>query len=331
MRLHIFADPGLMLPETADFDLGHSDDVHYTAYRQHKLPGPSARIYQALHILTRPVSLRLSAWFARRFNDRLAVDPQQIVSGLAHVQPEDHVLWLNPSQAVATWVDGLRPRCAGVALYFLDPVHRLGLRAAQVRGWAAWARVFSYSRPEAAALGVGFLAPHVPALPFDVLPVKDLDVVYVGSPSPRRLWWVGCLRWRLWRRGGRGHLRLASRNTRLPRWFPGTFSTRVAFADYALLCARSRGVLELHERDADGVTLRAMLAQAVRATHLCNVATTPQTCVIAPWRWQSLDRFLQQPHRPSEVAVPPGPGLGQWLQVNFMPPAPCRPDSPAQS
>ncbi|MDQ2780484.1 MAG: hypothetical protein M3Y32_13115 [Pseudomonadota bacterium] len=324
-----------MLPETADFAIGATEGICYTAYCQHKTPGSAARVYQTLHILSRPLNLKLSAWFAWRFNQCLAVEAQPLEAGLARVQPQDHVLWLNPSLSVASQVEGLKSRCAGLGLYFLDPIHRLGLLPARINQWATWAQVATYSRPEGAALGIAFLAPYVPYVPADLSPEKDLDVVYVGSPSPKRLWWLLRLRLQLAVRGGRGHLRLASRSARLPRWFPGTFSARVPFEDYVELCARSRGVLELHERDADGVTVRATLAQAVNAVHLCNLRTTAQTCVISAWRWRALDRFLQGSDEPA-VADRPGPGLAQWLHTNFRQPMAQReqawqPDSPAQS
>ena len=310
-----------MLAETAGFDLNAVPGLRHTGYRQHKLPGASARVYQILHILTRQFSLRVSAFFAHRFNDRLDVDPQQIAPGLGRVRPADHVLWLNPTRAVAPTIDALRGRCAAVSLYFVDPVHRLGLTPQCLRAWASWAQLASYSKQEADALGIDFLPPYVPAFRTGIPSGKDLDLVYVGSPTPKRLLWLLYLRLHLRIRRRRGHLRLAARSHGLVRCFPGTFSERLAFADYAALCARSRGVLELHERDAGGVTLRATLSQALRAVHLCNLPTTDETCVISLWRWGALDRFLLARGRtPAATPTPtdvPGPDLTHWLRQHF--------------
>jgi len=321
LTLHVFADHGAMLPETAGVDLAGLPGVRYTGYRQQRLPGFSARLYQVLHILSRPFNLALSAWFVRRFNRRLAVDPFELQEGLSCVGEGDAVLWINPSLAVYPVVEALRRRRVRLSVYFVDPVHRLGLAASQVRDWAQESCVASYSPEEAAQLGLRFLVPYAPVVPMATL-VPDLDLVYVGSPSPKRLLWVLYLHLHLRVRQRRGHLRLALRSQKLVRLLPGLFSGRVSFQDYAALCARSRGVLELHERDAGGVTLRATLCQALRRTHLCNLPTTPETTVISLWRWRALDRFLtletgtlSSPHAPHVPRV--APGFEPWLRENF--------------
>ena len=309
-----------MLQETSGIDVDALPGLRYTAYRQHRLPGVSARVYQALHILLRPLNLVLSGWFARLFNRRLAVDRRQLQAGLARIVPGDAVLWINPSLALWDVIEDVRRQPVRLSIYFVDPVHRLGWRPEQILAWAGSAHIASYSPIEAARLGMVFLVPHAPAVWRSTQP-PDLDVVYVGSPSPKRLLWVLYLHLHLrWRRRS-GHLALASRSQTLVRLFPRVFTGRVPFNHYVALCARSRGVLELHERDADGVTLRGTLCQALHVTHLCNLATTPQTLVISPWRWRTLDRFLV-----SEVASVPADGappadrlpeLEPWLRANF--------------
>ena len=321
MTLHIFADHGLMLAETAGIEPASLPGVRYTGYRQHKLAGHSARLWQALHILARPLNLELSAWFARLFNQRLAVEHAQLEAGLREVSEGDHVLWINPSLALSPVIEGLTARRISLSIYFLDPIHRLGLAPTQVRAWARCAWIGSYWPEEAAALGVPFLAPYAPPPARQTSMVGDLDVVYVGSPTPKRLLWLLVLNLHLKLRGCRGHLRLASRRVVLTRLLPGIFADRMPFVDYLALCARSRGVLELHERDAGGVTLRATLCQALQVVHLSNQSSTPQTVQLSVWRWGAMDAFLRA-RRPAERPVFEAPRLGsppfaQWLHENF--------------
>lgn len=321
MTLHIFAEKGLMLAETAVQDLKAIEGVRCTEYAVSKVPGWPVRLIQLLHILTRPISLAASAHFARRFNEYLLVQPDQLTMGLAAIAAGDRVLWFNPSLAVRGVIDSLRDRGVSVHLYFVDPVHRLGLSPAVVRDWSSWARMATYSRDEAARLGIAFLVPYAPALaPPDR--AADLDIVYVGSPSPKRLAWVLYLQAHLRANGRRGHLRLASRSTRLVAWFPGVFSGRISFSQYAQLCARARGVLELHERDAGGVTLRATLCQSLGVVHLCNLSTTAQTLRLSMVDTSALDRFLQEgDSAPSaDRACAPAldaPHFDLWLRRNF--------------
>jgi hypothetical protein len=321
LTLHVFAEKGLMLAETSFQDLAAIEGVRCTEFAVGKVPGWRVRVVQMLHILTRPVSLAVSAHFAKRFNAYLRVEPAQLAAGLAAIAPGDRVLWFNPSLAVQGVIEGLRDRGVAVHLYFLDPVHRLGLSPAIVRAWSSWARMASYSRDEAARLGIAFLAPYAPALaPSGKL--ADFDIVYVGSPSPKRLAWVLYLQARLRANGRTGHLRLASRNQRLVAWFPGVFSGRISFAQYAQLCARARSVLELHERDAGGVTLRATLCQSLGVVHLCNQTTTPQTLQLSLSDPHALDRFLRQGDstpsndRTSAPALD-APHFDAWLRHHF--------------
>lgn len=321
MTLHIFADAGLMLAETAGIDPGSLPGVRCTAYRQHRLDGPAARLWQLLHILARPFSLAASAWFARRFNGRLGVAPAQLDEGLRHIVPDDGVLWINPSLATKPLLEALMQRRLRVFVYFLDPVHRLGLDAREVRAWTARAWVGSYWPAEARRLGAAFVPPYAPAVEASAAQPRDLDVVYIGSPSPKRLLWVLALALQLRLRGARGHLRLAARAAWPARLLPRLFTVRLPYADYAALCRRSRGVLELHERDAGGVTLRATLCQAVRAVHLCNQPCTVQTVRVSWWRWGAMDAFLRARREPGPgaFAAPAldAPELAAWLSGHF--------------
>ncbi len=333
MTLHVFADDGLMVPETAWPDGQPPAGVHYTGYRQQRMPGVAARVCQWLHVLSRPFSLRLSASMARAFNRRLRVDPTQLQPGLARLADGDQVVWLNPSLALADVLDRLQARPLQLAFYFLDPVHRLGWQEETVRGWARRLPVATYWPAQATSLGIRYRAPYAPTLghtPPAPTPVeasaslaapRDLDLVYVGSPSPKRLLWVLSLRRRLRRGNHRGYLRLASRHPWLHRLWPGVFGPRLSFTEYAALCARSRGVLELHERDAGGVTLRATLCEALQSIHLSNAPSTPQTVPVGLSRWQALNRFLDtgvdalgQPAQPPRLGAP---HIGAWLASHF--------------
>lgn len=315
MTLHVFAEDGLMLWQAAGVVPSELPSVAYTGYRQRQRPGSFARWYLLLHIALRPLSLRLSAYCAQRFNERLTVDEAPLKAALAKVAPGDAVLWLNPTRSVVRLVDGLVDSTTRVSLYFLDPVHRLGLGSDPLRRWATGATLSTYSSEEATRLDMRFLVPYAPRRR-QAAPERDLDLVYIGVPSPKRLLWVVLLRLHLALRGRCGHLRLAVRGSALPRWFPGIFSERVAFEDYAALCARSRGVLELHERDAGGVTLRATLCQSVAAVHLCNLATTRETVRVSLLDWRALDRFItcRATARPPALQALE---LGPWLHRNF--------------
>ncbi len=331
MTLHVFADQGLMVPETAWPDGQAPEGVHYTGYRQQRLPGVSARVYQVLHVLSRPFSLRLSAALARAFNRRLQVDPAQLQQGLARLADGDQVVWLNPSLALADVLHRLQARPLQLAFYFLDPVHRLGWHEATVRDWARRLPVATYWPAQATRLGIRYRAPYAPKHPHapaalasagsSVAPPRDLDLVYVGSPSPKRLLWVLRLRLQLRRGGHHGFLRLASRHPLLHRLWPAIFGPRLSFTEYAALCARSRGVLELHERDAGGVTLRATLCEALQSIHLSNAPSTPQTVQVGLWRQQGLARFLRSGiDRSGQPAQPPrldALAIGSWLASHF--------------
>jgi hypothetical protein len=241
-------------------------------------------------------------------------------AGLAAIAPGDRVLWFNPSLAIQGIIDSLHDRGVAVHLYFLDPVHRLGLSPAIVNEWSSWTRMATYSQDEAARLRIAFLVPYAPALAPSGQPA-ELDIVYVGSPSPKRLAWVLYLQARLRANGRRGYLRLATRNQRLVSWFPGVFTSRISFAQYVHLCARSRSVLELHERDAGGVTLRATLCQSLGVVHLCNLPTTAQTMRLSVGKG-ALDRFLQQGRTARSIDRSPAPALGAlrfdaWLRRHF--------------
>ncbi len=310
-----------MLAETSGQDISAIEGVRCTEYSVSKVPGWRVRWVQILHILARPVSLAVSAHYVRRFNEYLTVDPAQLAVGLAAIQPGDRVLWFNPSLALRSTVEGLRDRGAGVHLYFVDPVHRLGLSPELLRSWASWARVATYSREEARRLGIAFLVPYSPVIATSLKPT-DLAIVYVGSPTPKRLAWLLLLQSRLRAHGRRGYLRLASRSQLLVDWFPSVFVGRISFAQYAQLCARSRGVLELHERDAGGVTLRATLCQSLGVTHLCNERTTAETLMLSVRDMRALERFLAGSASGGGPASPPAPALAAphfdaWLRANF--------------
>ena len=320
-----------MVPQTAWPGGQPPAGVRYTGYRQQRLPGMAARVYQLLHVLSRPFSLRLSAALARAFNRRLRVDPAQLQPGLAQLAEGDQVVWLNPSLALADVLVQLQARPVRLAFYFLDPVHRLGWHEATVRDWARRLPVATYWPAQATRLGIRYRAPYAPTLQAapqaparaatSAAPSRDLDLVYVGSPSPKRLLWVLRLRLHLRRGGHRGFLRLASRQPWLHRLWPAVFGPRLSFTDYAALCARSRGVLELHERDAGGVTLRATLCEALQCVHLSNARSTPQTVQVGLWQLQGLDRFLRsRDDVAGQAAQPPrldATFIGPWLASHF--------------
>jgi hypothetical protein len=331
MTLHVFADKGLMVPETAWPSGQLPVGVHYTGYSLQRLPGVAARVCQLLHVLSRPFSLSLSAALARAFNRQLYVDPAQLQQGMARLTDGDQVVWLNPSLALTDVLDRLEARPVQLAIYFLDPVHRLGWDEDRVRDWARRLPVSTYWPAQAERLGIRHRVPYAPMhqLAQPATPSagatearqRDLDLVYVGSPSPKRLLWVLRLRLQLRRGGHRGFLRLASRHPLLHRLSPAIFGPRLSFAEYAALCARSRGVLELHERDAGGVTLRATLCEALQSVHLSNAPSTPQTVHVGLWRWQGLARFLISGiDLVGQAAQPPrlnARSIGPWLASHF--------------
>ena len=319
-----------MVPETAWPAGAPPAGVHYTGYRQQRRAGFAARFYQVLHILTRPFSLTVSAALARAFNRHLMVDPAQLQAGLSRVADGDRVLWLNPSLALQDVLDGLQKRPVELAFYFLDPVHRLGWHDETVRQWAKRCRVASYWPAQAQLLGMQYRPPYSPAVPRQAVsdspaqpgqaqPARrELDLVYVGSPSPKRLLWVLRLNGLMRRGGRRGFLRLASRQPVLHRLWPAVFGPRVSFEAYAALCARSQAVLELHERDAGGVTLRATLCDSLQAVHVSNQASTPQTLQVSWWNLQPLARFLaDQAAFPASAPALKAPPIGDWLPSHF--------------
>lgn len=317
MTYHVFFDRGLMLSETAAQDIASDPLVRLVPFSHSKRPGSASRAYQALHILARPFSLRASAYFARKFNSTLQVSMPELQAASRAVGAGDVVLWLNPSLATASVVSDLQSRGINLNLYFLDPVHRLGIGPREILAWQLSARTFNYSEREAERFGMHFLVPYAPVVaPSDAPP--SFALVYVGSPSPGRLLWILILNLHLWARGKRGYLRLAVRRASLVRRLPGLFCHRMAFSDYIELCRRSRGILELHERDAGGVTLRATLCGALQCTHVCNLPTTPDTVHISRLRWGALDSFLTtgDPSIPkfSRMAIEP---FNQWLRRHF--------------
>jgi hypothetical protein len=320
VTLHIFADNGAMLLESAGPKFGALTYVCYTGYRQKKMPGISVRLFQLLHIMVRPFSLRLSEIFVRLFNMHIVADPSQLNPGIARVNAGDCVLWINPTLSLCTYIDRLQKMSVRLSIYFVDPIHRLGLQPNRVQAWAKTAQIATYSRKEAARFGIKFLMPYAP----DVVAVersREFDIVYVGSPTPRRLLWVLLLQIHLGARGRKGHLRLASRSAALVKLFPKVFSLRVSFNDYVRLCAHSRSVLELHERDAGGVTLRATLCQVLGTVHLCNVQTTCNTFLLSIWRLHELDRFIRN-NLSENIFVRNVEGeraveIDEWLTENF--------------
>jgi len=317
--LYIFAEHGLMLEETTAQDIDSISDVFLSNYKVEKIPGWRTRAAQALHIFTRPFSLRASAFFAIRFNEFLYIDSKKLKEVLNRIMPGDRILWFNPSLALRKDIDALRFSQVSVNLYFVDPVSRLGFTDKDIRAWSEWAWIGSYSREEAKRLNINFLVPYAPA----VSPVStpaELDIVYVGSPSPKRLAWVLLLQAWLHATRRKGFVRLATRNRLLTKWVPGIFLERIRFAAYVELCRQSRSVLELHERDAVGVTLRATLCQSLGVLHVCNQPTTPQTLLLSLRNWTFLVSVLSgkttQPCRPVSLMFDALP-FDAWLQVNF--------------
>jgi hypothetical protein len=310
-----------MLAETSGLDLESIRGAYFTEYAVSKLPGWSARVVLLITILMRPICLASTFYFAKRFNALLRVDRIQLIEGLAAIAPGDSVLWFNPSLAIQDVIEGLRDRDLNVHMYFVDPVHRLGLSSTLVRSWSSWAGMATYSKIEAARLGIKFLVPYAPA----IAPSgqhANLDIVYIGSPSPKRLVWVLYLQALLRMKGSCGYLRLATRNQRLVGWFPSVFSDRISFSQYAQLCSRSRSILELHELDAEGVTLRATLCQSLGLVHICNLATTAQTLTLSLGNVTALNRFLRQRDGTPMIdhAVAPvldSPHLDVWLERHF--------------
>lgn len=324
MRTHLVAETGLMLAATAGPEQLQAGPgkapIPLHEYRVSRRPGRSARLWQLLHILARPFSLALSAWFVQRFNACLRAEWPGAQSPLAGIEAGDRVLWFNPSAAVQSVVDQLIAAGHRLDLYFVDPVHRLGLAPQTLARWRRYAGLHSYSEQEAQAHGMNFLVPYLPAAPPRAAR-PEFDLVYVGSPSPGRLAWVIVLQALVRRHGGKAYLRLATRHPGLARAWPAVFVPRVSFEDYTALAARSLAILELHERDAEGVTLRATLCQAQQLLHLCNLKTCEETWQVqlrnsAQWL-PALIRLRQgEPglHRPPQLDALP---LRSWLQRHF--------------
>lgn len=311
-----------MLADTAVQNIADLEGISVNEYSIKKISSWRTHLAQLLHIATRPVSIRLSAYFADRFNAFLRVDAEELRSAIEMIRPGDSILWLNPSRAVKKIVEDLRPRCKYMHLYFVDPVHRLGVSPFTVREWATWAWVGTYSKHEAIELGIRFLIPYAPAVHRSG-GNKDYDVVYVGSPSPKRLLWLLFIRLKLYLDGRRGFLRLASNNTHLRALFPGIFSDRICFREYIALCERSHSILEIHERDSGGVTLRATLAQSLQVVHLCNQKITPQTVVISLFNCISSILTVRESDIFGKDAGPPRLEVlhfDNWLRANFIDP-----------
>jgi len=206
-----------------------------------------------------------------------------------------------------------------VNLYFLDPVHRLGLNNSSLAKWRMSCRLLTYSATQARDLQLEFLAPYEP----DVAPATEspiYDLVYVGSPTPKRLAWVLYLKLRVAAAKRSSHLRLATRNNWLVNVLPRLFCRRMTFTDYIELCRQARGILELHERDAEGVTLRTTLCQALGRTHVCNLRVIQDTVKISPLWNGELKRFLsRQPQQfvVTHAVLNKERKFDRWLGVNF--------------
>lgn len=316
MTIYIFAEDSLMLWETARVPRSSLPFASYIGYTRYAAQRKSARAFLFLHILFRPINLALASYFAYCFNARLAVDLAVLRNTVMHIKPQDKVLWLNPSLAVCDLVDEVFEQGAQISLYFLDPIHRLGISTEQIHTWAKGVSVATYSAEQAAKLHIEFVAPFAPA-PLETQSIQDLDVVYIGSPSPKRLLWIITIQIHLWIRRKRGFLRLASRNKVLSTFFPSLFCKRISFSEYVALCARSRGVLEIHERDAGGVTLRATLCQSINTIHLCNLPVTQQTVHISLFNWKAMDRFLSSKNSLTTKSRLQAPELKEWLLQRF--------------
>ena len=318
-KIHVFAPEGLMLLDTAAMNIGKLEGILITEYSVRKLGGWRTTISQVLHIALRPISIKISAYFVGKFNNFLSVDSEKLRMQLELIDPNDSVVWINPSRAVIPIVEDLRKRCQFTYLYFLDPVHRLGIEKFLVKEWSAQSWVGSYSQDESIGLGINFLIPFAP----DVMRSgehKDYDLVYVGSPSPKRFLWIICLQLALFIHRRKGFLRLASNNSYLRKLLPGLFSDRMSFQDYIALCQRSHCILEIHERDSGGVTLRATLAQSLQIQHMCNQRITAQTllmslprCILSTLPFCSDDSFWHGGEPPRLGAL----HFDDWLRANF--------------
>jgi len=318
--LYIFAENGLMLAETTAQDVERINDVYFSDYRVEKTLGWRIRAIQILHILARTISLRASAHFAIRYNELLFVNFEKLRQVFNKITPLDSVLWFNPSIAIRDVIDELHDRGVAVNLYFVDPVHRLGITDKLVHAWSEWAWIGTYSREEATRLNINFLVPYAPAVSPASEPA-DLDIVYVGSPSPKRLLWILLLQAWLKTTDRKGFLRLATRKQLLAKWFPRVFLERIRFAKYVELCRRSRSVLELHESDAGGVTLRVTLCQSLGVLHVCNQPTTPQTLLLSLKNWIPLVGALGNKDFAPCCPAPPmidALHFDTWLRVNFI-------------
>lgn len=324
-KYHVFYERGLMLPETAAQDIGRNPQFHLIPFTITKMPGWKTRLYQLLHILVRPFSLPLSAYFAARFNSNLVAPVESLKEKTQGVGPHDVVLFLNPSMATAQVVDALSNRTRFVNLYFLDPVHRLGLDNSSLAQWRMSCRLLTYSAMQAKDLHIEFLAPYEPDIALATeSPIYDL--VYVGSPSPKRLAWVLYLKLRIAAANRSSHLRLATGNDLMVNILPWLFCRRMTFTEYIELCRLARGILELHERDAEGVTVRTTLCQALGRTHVCNLRVIHDTVKISP-PWNSeLKRFLsKQPQQfvATHAELNKEKKFDRWLGVNFPAPVDC--------
>jgi len=316
LRLHVFAEESLMLWETAGVSPGDLPNVNYCGYVRVPRSRQLARLYLSLHIIIRPINLRASVLFAAKFNRELTAPTDKLMAAIALIGPGDAVLWMNPSWAVAPLIDRVMQLGVRLSLYFVDPVHRLGVSKQMLAQWSNYATVSTYSTEEAKRYGVRFLVPYAPKRSVHVTQ-REFDLVYIGSPSPKRLLWLLVLKGRLFLRGARGFMRLASRQATFAKVLPGVFVNRMSFVEYAELCSKSRGVLELHEADAEGVTLRATLCQSLGVVHVCNVQTTPSTLVVSLLNLRVLDEFLRTSNSTLSPPALEAPDLEVWLTKNF--------------
>jgi len=314
-----------MLPETAAQDVARNPKFHLIPFTVTKVPGWKTRLYHLLAILLRPFSLSMSAYFAARFNSCLVAPVESLIEEAQGVGPHDLVLFLNPSIATAQVVDALSDRTRCVNIYFLDPVHRLGLSNSSLAQWRMSCRLLTYSATQARDLQLEFLPPYEP----DIAPATEspiYDLVYIGSPSPKRLAWVLYLKLRIAAANRSSHLRLATRqHDWLIKVLPWLFCRRMTFTNYIELCRQARGILELHERDAEGVTVRTTLCQALGRTHVCNLRVIQDTVKISPpWNGE-LKRFLskQQQYVATRAELNKERKFDRWLCVNFPAPADC--------
>ena len=322
MTFYVLSDAGLMLQETANLNNMAGSDITCLYYSLQLVKPLRARVFQVMHIITRPISLIISDYFVMKFNTCFQAPSHILYDFFKLIKSEDIIIWLNPTYSLVSHVDELRSIGCKVNLYFLDPINRLGITEGQVCQWQYWLSIFNYSKNEAQRLGNTFLIPYAPSMAL-LNTYKDIDIVYIGSPSPRRLLWVIVLGVHLRLRNKIGILKLGVRSRLLVKLLPFIFSPRISFEEYSILCARSRGILEIHERDAGGVTLRATLCRQLNCVHLSNILATPNTILIKISNLKTFDQFLINncDDAPNRFSPPEVHSLSfiDWVYCNFDP------------